>query len=445
MPDTAHATTGADREALAILAEAKRRFCLDYAHLADVPCEQCALARVAQGEPSPCLLRRRECSAIQSQLNRMAADTSEGHRNWRAEYQNDPPPPETRTLVMLDAGTIIEARSGLAQYRVPDDAEVLVQGRDVGRNWIHTVTMAISAGKVCRVIDYYATPVDSPGGRVLQDTLEGRDKQHQIEAAVYMALRSLAHADAALGTYTRLDGSPVPMNLTTYDSRYAMHVVRQHCDEAGPAHVAVMGMGTVKGSTHHWNLPRDVERARRVGGSPKDRSYLCYDGNCYMKWALGNWRYYAHSDWYKAHVHGGYLLSPGEPGSISLCDPVGVDGAVIEGALRTKAHSTYAQHVTAEVEEQTSPGETRWAKVKGREANHYLDATYLCLVAAAILEWFVSPAIRLPDSSPAPQAQPRAARVEQVARVGAPAPAERERRSRGAVSAPPRRQFRRTY
>jgi hypothetical protein len=432
----AHTTTS---DAAALIREAKRRFCLDPVALRDQDCATCA-----RGAAAPCPLRMREISAVQSQLNRMAADTSEGHRNWRAEYQQDPPPPATKTLIRLDAATVIEARSGLVQRIVPNDVEVLVQGRDVGRHWIHTVALAVSPGRVGRIVDYYATPVESPGGRIVRGTAEGEERQHQVEQAIYMALRELARRDER-APYHQPTREAVPARMTCYDSRYGMHVVRRHCDEWGPAHYAVMGMGTARG-TQHWSIPRDVERGKRQARSARDRTYLSYDSNCYMKWAHGNWRFYAHADWYKSHVHGGFLIPAGEPGSLALFDPVNeATGEIYEGPLRAKAHATYAQHVTAEEEEQVAPNVTRWVKTKGREANHYLDATYLCLVAVAILEWFV-PRIRLPDVDPAaeaaagqPQAAPGPARIPE-------APTRRERRSRTrGGSAGNRRSFRRSY
>jgi hypothetical protein len=109
------------------------------------------------------------------------------------------------------------------------------------------------------------------------------------------------------------------------------------------------------------------------------------------KWV---WCYYAHSDWYKSNVHAGYLLEPGEPGSISLYDGVNDHGEVMDGAMFEKFHESYAQHITAEEEEQKTPGQTRWVKAQGREANHYLDATYLSLVALSIVE-HLHPSVRM--------------------------------------------------
>jgi len=404
------AETPATTEAARLLALARERFCLDLEGLRGVPCDQCEVGR-GTGEVAACPLRRTEISAIQSQLNKMARDKSEDHANWRAEYQAEPKPPATKAVVRIGAANVIEARSGLPQRIAPATAEIIVQGRDVGRNEIHTTVMAISPGRVCHVIDYYVTPVESPGGLSNRDTAEGRAIQMQIEAAIRSAIRALDASDQRT-TFARPDGSRVGITLTVYDSRYGMHVVRECCYECGQhRNLPAMGMGSAKG-LRQWSVPKSIESGARAPRA-RDRIYQTRDRNTYSRWvSIGTARanakdrlvlsLYAHSDWYKSNVHAGFFLSAGDPGSISIFDPVDEDtGEILAGALHSRYHARYAAHITAEQEEEVVPGSslTRWVKVKGRKANHYFDSTYLCLVAAAVVESLIAPEIGLQSES----------------------------------------------
>jgi hypothetical protein len=380
-----------------LLAKAKSLFCLDPDALKCQDCASCTIGAGDEEEGKPaCPLRMREISAIQAQLNKRAMDSSEGHANWEAEYQNNPPERKRKIIVPLTEAAIYNARSGLLQRVVPADAEIIVQGRDVGRYWIHTTTMAISPRRVCRVIDYYKTPVESPRGLAAFNTPEGKRKQQHIEAAVWTSLQELAKQDNN-SRYSRKteEGEivTVPITLTCVDSRWPMEVVRRHCFDTGDSHVPCMGRGT--NDKHKWAVPRDAEKARRRRTSQRDMVYLTHDGQCYSKCnSIGMtqsqhkylWCYYAHSDWYKSTVHAGLLLDPGEPGSISVFDGISEHGEIMQGALFEQFHKTYAHHITAEEEQQDRPGSTKWVKAPGRDDNHYFDATYLALVALSILE-----------------------------------------------------------
>jgi len=396
----------ASNEAADLLRQARAKFCLDPVQMADQPCDTCELGR-GTGRVAMCKLRMTEVSAIQSQLIKMAKDPSEEHRNWRAEYQGEPRPPSTRAVIRIGAGTVIEARSGLHQRVVAEDTDIIVQGRDVGRHEIHTVTMAISPGRVCRIIDYYTTPVESPTGRVDRDTPEGQATQLQIEAAIRSAIGALASADRRT-TFIRTDGAKVGITLTGYDSRWAMHVVRSACFKAGQQwNLPIMGMGTAKG-IRPWSVPRGLDSGK-VARKPRERVYQTHDHNTYSRWvSIGPemrngpdrlvLSLYAHSDWYKSNVHAGFAMPAGEPGSLSIFDPVNEEtGEIYAGALHSRYHAKYAAHITAEQEEEVVPGSalTRWVKVKGREANHYLDSTYICLSLASVIESIIAPEIRL--------------------------------------------------
>lgn len=458
----------AHAEAADLLARARTKVCLDPDGLRDVPCEKCERGR-GDGKVAACPMRRAEISAIQSQLIKMAKDPSEDHRNWRAEYQGEPRPPETRAVVRIGAANVIEARSELPQKIVPADAEIIVQGRDVGRHEIHTTVMAISPGRVCRVIDYYMENVESPTGHVDRSTPEGKAKQLQIEAAIKAALTGLMAADSRT-TFARADGQRVGISLTVYDSRFAMAVVRECCFEAGiERHMPVMGMGSAKSQQgRRWSIPRAIETGAKAARA-RDRIYRTRDGNTYSRWVSLGPRapggkdrlvlsLYAHSDWYKTNVHAGFFLQPGEPGSISIFDPVDErTGEILAGALHSRYHARYAAHITAEQEEEVVPGSalTHWVKVKGREANHYFDATYLCLVAVSILESLIAPEIRLREPAAAPPA-PAPAPAAATATENAPPPVlhrtidrkpkktNKQKRSKKSTK-PARRSFRRTY
>jgi phage terminase large subunit GpA-like protein len=81
-------------------------------------------------------------------------------------------------------------------------------------------------------------------------------------------------------------------------------------------------------------------------------------------------------------------------------------------------HAHYSAQLTAEQEVELASGITSWQKTPGREKNHYLDATYYCLAAAAILGEIE------PDA--AIDAAGYAERAEAAARLAPPAPAAQE-------------------
>jgi len=73
-------------------------------------------------------------------------------------------------------------------------------------------------------------------------------------------------------------------------------------------------------------------------------------------------------------IHGGYLLDDGLPGSIATFLPE-----------HRKIHHTFARHITAEMQMEEN-NVIKWKAIRGRAANHWLDAGCYALACVSLLE-----------------------------------------------------------
>lgn len=322
-------------------------------------------------------LQQKEVSNYQRCLNLIAALGDEGWDSFRAEYQNEPPEPETAQVVNIVSQNVVDAVSGYPRGLVPEDSVAIVEGRDVGRYRINWAVCAVMPNRRLFVIDYGEEPVDSPRGKVEKND-SGKVLQRAIEQAIKGALLSLDESRHN-HPYTTPDGEIKDVDMCLVDSRYGTPTVRDYADNGGPTVQAVMGMGTGKGQ-RKWFVPQNVHLSR--------------DGNLYARRERGALRFYSHADAYKRQVHAGFLLDYASPGCLRIYEPE-----------HRREHLVFAQHMTAEEEVEIADGVSKWQKVKGRSDNHYFDAVCYCQTAVSYIEHWLE-AVRLDGAPDTPEEAP---------------------------------------
>ena len=288
-----------------------------------------------------------ELSPLQHIYNKIADGMRDGKDGWRhfnTEYQNDPPADEGPQTSGLTAELIRTRLSGIPRGIIPDEAQILTSGIDVGKRILHWTVAAWAPGARGWVVDYGTQDVYP----------RDMDSGAAVETAVRQALHRWREAVLA-EPYRRKDGELVPVNLALVDAGYASDGVYAFVVDCGGRGVAPFhGVGDV-----------GDKRAKLQSADGKE-----------WKWypqQSGVWLMMANADYWKTWLHERYLTPPDRHGSLSLF-----------GSDR-KTHISYSQHKVAEVEEvefvQGRGLRKRWNK-RSRD-NHWFDSTYMASVAAA--------------------------------------------------------------
>ena len=104
----------------------------------------------------------------------------------------------------------------------------------------------------------------------------------------------------------------------------------------------------------------------------------------------GFWLVHCDTDRWKSFEHARWLTLDGKPGAAYLFGEMTDEERKFAGKYlprESKGHTSYAKHVTSEVEvEELIRGSLKrvWKTKAGRGQNHYFDASYLASVAASM-------------------------------------------------------------
>lgn len=299
-----------------------------------------------------------EASALQRYYNMVARF---GEVAVATEYDNDPPEETGPVESSITPHRIQGQRGGYDRRVVPNAANMLVQGLDVGKYAIHWVVRAWTENGVGYTIDYGVEDVHN----TKRGTEEGED------LAIYRAI--LSRMELAAVQYANEAGDHVPLRLSLIDSRYRMQAVKRACKEIGLGIRPALGHGKSSGCTTA-NF-RDVF-TRTPNRKPGDGWFETRSPG-------GIWVVNTDADRWKAWEHDRWMSPTGTPGSLQM---FGERDMTIqqERAHRAETHA-YSHSVCneKEVEEIVRGTLKRYWKTFG--PNHWLDASALSDVAANIL------------------------------------------------------------
>jgi hypothetical protein len=297
-----------------------------------------------------------------------------GWEHFNTEYQNDPPEEETGVTSGITAHKVARCLSGYPRRTVPPECHVLTQGVDVKKDALHWVIKAWRADATNYVIDYGVTDVIG--------TTYGSDEG--VERAIYRAvLRRMEELRQV--AYVTADGESRQIGLTLVDSGWMTQAVYHACFEIGMGIYPAKGHGRSEGCATVSFSPAKAETDTI---KPGDGWRMDFES---IRAGKGVWRVGCDTDRWKAFEHARWLTPEGKPGAAYLF------GGLTEEEQRpdsrrvprqVREHDTFAKHITAEVEvEDIVRGVLKrvWQKKTGRANNHYLDASYLSDVAAAML------------------------------------------------------------
>lgn len=312
------------------------------------------------------------------------------------EYDNDPPEITGPTESGITASKIQIRLSGYPRREIPPDCTVLSRGIDAQKAGLHWVVKAWRRDASNYVIDY--------GFHETHGTRYGTDEG--VELAIRRAILELM--DLHRQNPYAIDGHPVPIGLTLVDSGWQSPAVYQACRQIGLGIYPAKGHGKSHGCA---SLSFREVVTRTPNRKPGDGWFMQRQPN-------GLWLVHCDTDRWKSFDHARWLTPEGKPGAAYLYGQIGdEERRHIDKRLpkEAKEHFAFAKHLTAEVEiEDVVRGKLvrAWKVKAGRVQNHYLDASYLADVAAAMQ------GIRLLGDAKAPQ-RTRRTRPKQVEEIGA--------------------------
>lgn len=329
-----------------------------------------------------------ELSALQHYYNLVARI---GPEAVATEYDNDPPEESTAVESGITASKIQLRLSGYGRRIVPPHCTLVSQGMDLQKAGGHWVVKAWRPDATHYVIDY--------GFHESHGTTYGSDEG--IELAIRSVILERMEQIAA-DPYVDCDGAPVPIVQTLVDSGWQSPAVYAACLEIGLGIYPSKGHGKSSGcaSANFYDVFRRT-RDRKPG-----------DGWFMTRQSRNQWLVNCDADRWKAFEHSRWLTAENKPGAALIFGDMTAEERKYLGKRmprQAKEHHSFAHHLTAEIEvEELIRGvlKRRWKTKAGRVQNHYLDASYLADVAAAMH------GIRLlADRTPLAKAGPRPKRT----------------------------------
>lgn len=281
-----------------------------------------------------------EVSALQSYFNFIA---DHGEEAFFSEYQNAPIKLQ-QSVDSLTADTIASKLSGSPRNVLPEWADRLSIGVDVGKWYLHYTAIAASSQ------DGTAAAVDHGVIKIIGEADE--DVRNLLKPYQANMLTAMRRARDVAANYVRNDGSDVSLEIGLIDGRYETDVVRQFVAESGPRWRVSFGHGKGQGM--------------KPFSRPKPGQGVKVATNYYGKWdaTARAWSWHVNADYWKQYVHDGLRQVPGSQGCLTLYgnDP--------------RDHKTFARHLTAE---QWDPERNQWIELS--DSNHWFDSTALAMCA----------------------------------------------------------------
>jgi phage terminase large subunit GpA-like protein len=249
----------------------------------------------------------------------------------------------------ITAGNAIELTkrmNGIPRGIVPDDAEFITVGIDIGMRLCHWTAIAWRPNASPHILEY---------GR-----LEVPTDQFGLETALLTALRTFR--DEADKNGWQGQGKQMIPTVRCVDAGWQDEIVSKFCEESGQGWFPTKGFG--------------VSRMENYRGGEKKQTgaRVTFTGEGYHGAALPGWRVpliEVQSDYWKTWLHLRLQTPMNQAGSLTLHQAEKMD------------HLSFAKHLTAEKKvEEFVAGKglvTRWEMLNRN--NHYLDSTALACVA----------------------------------------------------------------
>ena len=292
-----------------------------------------------------------EVSALQHCYNIIA---DRGWGPFATEYQNDPPTDDGPQTSGISAGLVMSRLSGIERNVAPDETDALVAFIDLGKYALYWSVAAWRRGVVGHVIDYGVQDV-------FNVDVIGESK------AIGQALRILRD-DMNANPYVLRSGEIRRFDRVLVDAGNWSDVAYAFCRESGVHYKPSKGYGESEKSP--FRVPKKNNATTRVG-----RGGHWYES----KQPGGHWLTIFDADHWKRYTHERWLTVPRDDDDRYRTGSLTVFGA------DPKTHLAYAKHQVAEVEEEEfirGKGIRRRFK-RISKANHWLDSTVGCCLAAA--------------------------------------------------------------
>jgi hypothetical protein len=293
-----------------------------------------------------------------------------GPANTATEFDNDPP--DELGLLDLTVDQIRDSRSGYPYRVVPPGTARITIGGDVKKLGLHWVAVAWDERCVGSIIEFHFWRFSTAGHRpeaCEHAVLEGlRDWWLWIQDTKPWREDLEDEASALFPAWTLIDAG-------WKDEGWSSQPVSVFASEVGFARcMPCKGFG----------------RYRR----PQSNTHIRPFDECHIDYRNRSPLCEVNADAYKTRVHEAFMAEFGTPGSLGLHDPrMGSDGRQLRSSLEEERE--YGSHI---ISEQWDTEKAKFLPPNG--PNHYLDATALARVGAALCR--VSP---IPTE--APRSRPR--------------------------------------
>lgn len=309
-----------------------------------------------------------ELSALQHYYNEVARI---GPEAVATEYDNDPPEQTGVVESGISAPKIQRRLSGYARSIVPPGCTLVTSGIDVRKRELHRVVKAWKPDATNYVIDYGVTYTH---GTV-------RNSDEGLEQAIYNAIVELFEQSEE-SPYIRQDGEIVPVAMTLIDSGYQAPAIYNACRALGLSVYPAKGHGKSNGCA---TLSFSEASKRTLNRKPGDG---WFQERKPERGVADVWVTHCDTDRWKGFDHARWMTPEGKPGAAYLFgEMTAEEAAAIETRIprEGRAHAEYADHICAEIEvEEIVKGVLKryWRPSPRKQANHFLDASYLADVAA---------------------------------------------------------------
>jgi len=303
-----------------------------------------------------------ELSSLQRYYNEIARLGAEA---VATEYDNDPPEVEVGLETAITAHRVQTRVSGHPRREIPPGCILLTQGIDARKIALHWVVRAWRPDGIGYTIDY--------GVEEVHGTTAGSDEgvDHALTRAIHSRMETLRNAPYAPKT-----GPAMEITETLIDAGWRTDAIYRVCAELKATGFAIrpaMGFGKSNGVVKtRFTAPVRTTTDRKTG-----------DGWFLSRKGKRVWLVCMDADRWKAWEHDRWLTPIGQPGAMQLWGDAGPNPDRLSDDQ--KSHHSYARHIVSEVEvEEVVKGVIQRGWKTRRENNHWLDASYMADVAAAM-------------------------------------------------------------
>lgn len=333
---------------------------------------------------------QKQVSALQRCYDYIADENMD---SFMTEHQNDPPPDENSSRLILTSYHIQNnCLSGLERRHVPIGTVAITIGADIQKLGLHYVVIAWDEHGVGCIIDYDFFEFQTKGK-------DAADCELLILEGLFAWREALEESPFIGHDGEALYADRVLIDMGWKDQSWNDQPVQLFCAQAGFAQFMPS-----KGMSPY--------------NRPKPTRHLVIGDNWH--WDESQWTVFMNADHWKLKVHEGFLLERNEdgpaPGSLLLFDPPQIDGR-----RNRTFHLSYSKHVLAETwETRFMPGfrgsRTGWWK--SPKPNHYFDATYQAIVGRPICGISLlnapAPPVAMSSGAASPIVQPALANIYPV-------------------------------